>query len=570
MSTVLAPSSNPAAPLRRMLALARPLRATLVVAVVAGVLGVGCAVALLGVSGFLIARASEHPSEVALAVAVVGVRTFGIGRGIFRYVERLASHDAAFRVLADLRVAVYERLARIAGSGYRQLRSGDLVSRLVSDVDGVQEVFVRGLTPPLVAIGVGGGTVIAATAIFSPAGAALAVGLLCAGVAVPWVTAMLAQRSDARLAAARGELTARAGDVVAGAAELVAYGADTAAIASFDAADDRLTRLTRRSAVAAAVSSGLSTLAVGATVWGMLLLSVAAQHGGHLSRVALAAVVLTGLAAFEATGPLSAAAQQMAAARASARRIFEVIDLPDPVTEPADPLPVPAGPVHLRVHDARMRYAPDAPFALDGVSLDVPAGHHVALLGRSGAGKSTLVTALTRMRDLDGGDITLNGISVTRFTSDDVRRVVGGCLADPYLFDSTIRENIRLARPDASQQELDDVAARARLLGWIQSLPLGWDTPVGAHGSSVSGGQRQRIALARALLADPAVMILDEPTAHLDQATGDALMDDVRRATRGRTLLLITHDRRHAAGFDEVVVLENGRRVPSAAALAQT
>jgi ATP-binding cassette subfamily C protein CydC len=561
MSLTLAPGGTARTPLRRMLALARPLRATLVVAVLAGVFGVGCGVALLGVSGFLIARASEHPNETALAVAVVGVRTFGIGRGIFRYIERLASHDAAFRVLADLRVSVYERLACIAGSGYRQLRGGDLVSRLVSDVDGVQEVFVRGLTPPLVAIGVGAGAVAAATAVFSPAGAALAIGLLCAGVAVPWLTAMLAHRADARLAAARGDLAARAGDVVAGAPELVAFGAAAAALALFDAADDRLTRLTRRSAVVSSVSSGLSTLALGATVWGMLLLSVGAQSHGHLSRVALAAVALTGLAAFEATGPLTAAAQQLAAARASARRIFEVIDLPDPVTEPADPLPLPTGPVHLQVRDAHLRYAPGGPLALDGVSLDLPAGRHVALVGRSGAGKSTLVTALTRMRDLDGGDITLNAISVSRFTSDDVRRVVGGCLADPYLFDSTIRENIRLARPDASQEQLDGVAERVRLLEWIQSLPLGWDTSVGTHGSSVSGGQRQRIALARALLADPAVMILDEPTAHLDQATGDALMNDVRRATDGRTLLLITHDSRHTAGFDEVVELEAGRRV---------
>jgi ATP-binding cassette, subfamily C, bacterial CydC len=561
VSAVLAPGARAVAPIRRLLVLARPLRTTLLIAVLAGILGVGCGVALLGVSGFLIARASEHPDEVALAVAVVAVRAFGLGRGIFRYVERLSSHDAAFRVLTDLRVAVYERLERIAGSGYRQLRSGDLVSRLVSDVDGVQDVFVRGLTPPLVAVGVGGGAVIAAVFMFSPAGAALATGLLFAGVAVPWLTARLAVRADARLAAARGELSARAGDLVAGASELLAYGAEGSALASFDDADDRLTRLTRRSAVVASIGSGLSSLAVGATVWGMLLVAVAAQHQGHLSRVALAAVVLTGLAAFEATAPLSAAAQQLAAARASAERIFEVIDLPDPIVEPTDPLPVPSGEVHVKVHGARLRYEPDQPYALDGFDLDLPPGRRVALLGRSGAGKSTLVTALMRMRDLDDGDITLDGVSLCRFGSDDVRRVIGGCPADPYIFDSTIRENLRLARPEASQEELDLVAARVHLLGWIESLPRGWDTPVGAHGSSVSGGQRQRVALARALLADPAVLVLDEPTAHLDQPTGDALMKDILGATRGRTLLLITHESRHTAGFDEVVVLDAGRRV---------
>lgn len=548
-----------AAPIRRMLALARPLRATLVVAVLAGVLSVGCGVALLGVSGFLIARASEHPNEVALALAVVGVRAFGLGRGVLRYVERLASHDAAFRVLADLRVSVYRRLERLAGSGYRQLRGGDLVTRLVSDVDGVQEVFVRGLTPPLVALGVGGGTVIAATALYAPAGAALAGGLLFAGVAVPGLAALLARRADSRLACARGELTARAGDIVGGAAELIAYGADRRAIASFDAADATVTRLTRRAAVVTAVGSGLATAAVGATVWVVLLLSVSGQHGGQLSRVGMAAVVLTGLAAFEATGPLGAAAQQLAAAGGSARRIFEVIDLPDPVAEPAAPLDVPPGPVHLRVSGARLRYEPAGPYALDGVDLDLPPGRHVALVGRSGAGKSTLVTALMRFRDLDGGDISLDGVPITRFGSDDVRRIVGGCLADPHVFDSNIRENLRLARPEASQQQLDDVADRMRLLDWISSLPLGWDTVVGSHGSALSGGQRQRLALARALLADPAVLILDEPTAHLDELTADALMADIRAATSGRTLLLITHDMRHTAGFDDVLVLDAGR-----------
>ncbi len=548
-------------PFRRLLGLARPLRATLVVAVLAGVLTVACSVALLGVSGWLIARASEHPNEVALALAVVGVRTFGIGRGIFRYIERLATHDAAFRVLADLRVAVYRRLERTAGSGTGRLHGGDLLTRLVSDVDGVQDVFVRGLTPPLVAFGVGGLAAATATLIFVPAGGALALGLICAGVAVPLLSALLARTADARLAPARGELSNRAAELIGGAAELIAYGADVPALASFDEADRTVTRLARRSAVVAALSAGLTSALVGGTVWLMLLLAVSGQSAGKLSRVGLAAVVLTGLAAFEATGPLSAAAQQLSAARSSARRIFEVIDLPEPVVDPAAPLALPAGPIHLRVRGARMRYEPAGPYALDGVDLDLPAGRHVALVGRSGAGKSSLVTALMRFRELDGGEITLNAVAVTRFAADDVRRLVGGCLADPHIFDSTIRENLRLARPAARQEDLDAVADRMQLTGWIQALPRGWDTLVGPHGSALSGGQRQRLALARALLADPQILILDEPTAHLDEETADALMADIREATAGRTLLLITHDMRHVAGFEEVVVLSGGRSV---------
>ena len=558
MSVVEAPVSA-APPLRRLLTFARPLRPTLLVAVLAGALSVGCGVGLLGVSGFLIARASEHPDEVALAVAVVAVRTFGIGRGIFRYIERLAGHDAAFRVLADLRVAVYERLERIAGAGSAQLRGGDLVTRLVSDVDAVQDVFIRGLTPPLVALVVGGGATLAGVAIFLPGGAALCAGLLVAGLAIPAVATFLASRSDALLAGARGELLSGVGDLIGGAAELIAYGADQRALAAVEAADQRVTTLARRSAAGGALSAGLTSACVGATVWSMLLLAVYAESGGQLSRVALAAVVLTGLAAFEATGPLSAAAQQLSAARSSARRIFEVIDLPAPTQEPAAAAPLPNGPFHVQVKNARLSYSPGGPEALRGVDLDLPPGRHVALVGISGSGKSSLVTALLRFRDLDSGTITLNGESVQRFASDDVRLIIGGCSADAHIFDSTIRENLRLAKPDATQEELDSVAYRLGLSDWILALPHGWDTPVGSHGQAVSGGQRQRIAVARALLADFPVLVLDEPTAHLDDETADALMADVRAVAAGRTLLLITHDLRHTSGFDEVLVMDAGR-----------
>jgi ATP-binding cassette subfamily C protein CydC len=299
----------------------------------------------------------------------------------------------------------------------------------------------------------------------------------------------------------------------------------------------------------------------GITVWGLLVLAVGASAAGGLHRVGLAAVVLTGLAAFEATAPMAAAAQQFVAMRSSASRVFEVLDVPDPIATVPTPRCLPEGPIHVRVTGVRLRYSPTGPWALDQVDLDLPPGRRVGVVGRSGSGKSSLATALVRFRDLDEGEITLNGVPTTWYAEDDVRTVISGCLADPHIFDSTLRENLRLAQPDATQQDLDDVACRVRLTAWIDSLPLGWDTRVGTHGAVMSGGQRQRLALARALLADPPVLILDEPTAHLDAANRDALLDDIFAATQGRSLVLITHDRERLDELDEVVTLEAGRVV---------
>jgi ATP-binding cassette subfamily C protein CydC len=548
-------------PVRRLLAMARPLRPTLALAVLSGALTVACGIGLFGVSGWLIARASEHPNEVAIAVAVVAVRAFGIGRGAFRYVERLSSHDAAFRVMADLRVAVYRRLERLVPSGLTGLRGGDLLARVISDVDAVQDLFIRGITPPLVAGCVGAGTVVAVLAFFRPGAVAIALGLLCAGVAVPWLATRMAARADARRAEARGQLATILNDVVSGAAELLSYGGVDTAMRELEVKDEALASIERRSASIASISIGLTSAVTGATVWALLLVAVSAVHTGGLGRVGLAAVVLTGLAAFEATGPMAAAAQQLTSVRSSARRVFEVLDLPNPVTAPTVPLAAPCGPASLRVAGARIRYAPDAPWALDGVDLELPPGRRIAIVGRSGSGKSTLASVLVRFRDLDAGEITLDGVPITRYDDDDVRTVLTGCLADPHIFDSNVRENLRLARLDATQTELADVASRVRLLTWIESLPSGWDTPVGTRGATVSGGQRQRLALARALLADPPILILDEPTAHLDVETSNAVWHDIHVAAQGRSMIMITHDFSHLDTFDEVVVLDAGRVV---------
>jgi thiol reductant ABC exporter CydC subunit len=426
-------------------------------------------------------------------------------------------------------------------------------------VDATQDLFIRGVTPLLAAVLAGGGAVTVCLLILAPAAGVLAAGLLAAGIAVPLTGAAVARKAARAGAPVRGRLAATITDLLDGADDLHAFGAADAALARADAADAELTQYARRTAAASGLGAGLMSLVSGLTLWAVLLLGVAATGTGALSRVPLAVLTLTALAAFEAVTALPAAAVQLDQARVSAGRIAAVTDAPDPVRAPVRPRALPPGPFGIQLIDATVRYRPDGPPALDRVSLDLPPGRRVALVGANGAGKSTLAAVLMRFRDLSSGTALLNGHDLASYAADDVRSVIGGCPQDPYLFDATIRDNLRLARPGAADEELEAAAARARLLSWIRSLPRGWATPVGTHGAAVSGGERQRLALARAFLADPALLILDEPTAHLDPPARRALTADLLRATEGRAVLFITHERDGLDQVDQIVVLEHGR-----------
>jgi ATP-binding cassette, subfamily C, bacterial CydC len=315
----------------------------------------------------------------------------------------------------------------------------------------------------------------------------------------------------------------------------------------------------RNSAAAAGLGAGLMTAVTGLTVWGVLLLGVAAVSDGTLTRVPLAVLVLAALAAFEAVTAMPAAALQLSAARASADRIGAILDAPDPVADPPRPRPLPAGPARVQMHGVQVRYEPGGPLALDGLDLDLGPGRRVGIIGPSGAGKSTVASVLLRFCEVAGGSVTMGGADLACYRPDDVRTVIGGCPQDSHIFNGTIAANLRLARPAATTDDLAAAAARARLLPWIHSLPQGWDTPVGAHGAAMSGGERQRLILARALLADPAVLILDEPTAHLDPEARSALTADLLTLTEGRATLLITHDLDGLDALDEIIVLDRGQ-----------
>ncbi|MEW2043393.1 thiol reductant ABC exporter subunit CydC, partial [Streptomyces sp. NPDC005534] len=547
--------------LGRVRAMAAPRRGPLALALLLGSLALGSAVGLMATSGWLISRASEHPPVLYLMVAVTATRAFGIGRAVFRYAERLVSHDAVLRMLADTRVAVYRRLERLAPAGLRTTRRGDLLSRLVADVDALQDYWLRWLLPTGAAVLVSAVSVGFTAWLLPEAGAALAVGLLAAGVGVPLVTGAVARRAERRLAPARGALATQVADLLTGTAELTVAGALPARTAATRRADSVLTRIASRGATATALGDGLTAVVCGLTVAATALVGAQAVAAGRLDGVLMAVVVLTPLAAFEAVMGLPLAVQYRQRVHKSAERVYEVLDAPDPVREPERPRQAPASPFPLRLEGVRARHAGQRRDALAGLDLTLDEGRRIAVVGISGAGKTTLAQVLLRFLDTEAGTYTLGGVDAYGMEGDAVRRLVGLCAQDAHLFDSTVRENLLLARKDATEAGLRDALGRARLIDWVDGLPDGLDTLIGEHGARLSGGQRQRLALARALLADFPVLVLDEPAEHLDLATADALTADLLAATEGRTTLLITHRLAGLDAVDEVIVLADGQVV---------
>jgi len=543
---------------RRLALLAAVPRRRLALAALLGALTILFGVGLMSAAGYLISRAAEHPAVLSLTAAIVGVRFFGLARPIARYLERLASHDVALRGIGTARARVYERIERLSPTQLRDRRHGDLLASFVSDVDSLQNLYLRGVLPPVVALLAGAGAVAAVAMILPQAGMALAAGLIVAGIAVPFAAAALAGRSAALQAPARGALTAELVETLAGGSELVAYGRLNDRLDRIGDADRALTRIARRAAFADGAGEGLRLLVMAATIAGVLALAVSAHAAGRLDRVLIAVLALGAIAAFDAVQPLPEALRELRATRAAGRRILELTDREPAVMDPVDPIPLPEGRFPLALEDVRARYAPGERPALDGVSLRLEPRRRVALLGASGSGKTTVANLLLRFLDPEAGRVTLGGRDLRDYKREDVRGAVAVAGQDSHLFSTTIRENVRLARPDATDEEIEDALRRARILEWVRSLPDGWNTLVGEEGRELSGGQRQRLVVARALLADAPVLVLDEPTAHLDAPTAERLVDDVLDAAADRAVLLITHRPEGLDRMDEILALPTG------------
>lgn len=550
--------------LRRMIAASGERRRLLALSVLLGAGAVLAAVGLLTTSGYLISRAAQRPEILALGVAIVGVRFFGISRALLRYAERLVSHDLAFRTLTDLRARFFARLVPLAPAGLADLRRGDLLARFVGDVDRLQDLYLRAVGPPLVALLAGAISVLVAALILPLAGLALAAILLIAGIGAPALTRRAARSAGRRQSAARAALGADLVEIASGSAELAVAGREREWISRAETDSERLTRLQRRDALSGGLAAGLGTaLAAGGAVL-LTAVAIPSVQSGALAGVMLAALALLALGAFEAVAPLGAAAASIDACGSAAERIEDVLDREPPVREPDVPQQLGLS-GELEFRGVRFRFDDGGPWVLDGADLRLSPGRSVALLGPSGSGKSTLAELTVRFRDPTEGEIAVGGVDLREAGGEAVRAAVRLAPQGAYLFTTTLRDNVAVGRAGAGDPEIVSALKAVGLGEWLAALPEGLATEVGEAGAMVSGGQRQRIAAARLLLADEArFLIFDEPTAHLDPAGATALQRRLAALAHegGPGVLVITHEAQDLSVFDEVLFLSNGKIHP--------
>lgn len=543
-----------------LLAVAAPERRRLALAVTLGVAAAGCSVGLAATSAWLIDRAAQRPAILSLTAVMGTVQLLAFGKAGLRYAERLATHDAAFRVLGRLRVWCLAALEPLAPAGLGGRRSGELLDALVGDVDTLQNLYVRALPPLAVASVVAVGAVAVEAAVLPVAGATLGAGLLLATAAVPglgrWLAAPVADDGERR-----GALAGDVVELVRGSAELAVFGAAARWRDRILAHDDALAAQARRRAFRHGAVEATAVAVAGGTVAGLAVLAALAVAHGRLPAVDVAVVPVLGVAAFEVAGGLPAAFSHLAGDLAAGRRLLGVTTAPDPAPDPPVPVRAPAGVPGIALERATLRYDPAAAPALAGVDLAVPPGGCLALTGPSGSGKTSAVHALLRFWSLESGHARLGAVDEAALAGADVRGHVGAALHDTHVFGASLRANLALARPGADDAAVWAALDRVGLAPWAARLPAGLDTVLGEAGATVSGGERQRLGLARLLLADRPVVVLDEPTAHLDRPTARRVLDAVLRACAGRTVLLVTHRAAEAAACPAELTLRAGRVV---------
>lgn len=527
--------------------------------VLIGSLTIGSSVALMGTSAWLISTAALHPSVADLGVAVVGVRFFGITRGIFRYLERLTSHDVTFRLLSRLRVWFYEKLEPLAPACLMEFRAGDLLSRIIGDVETLENFYVRVVSPPLTAGVVGFFTSIFLASFHPPLAPAFLFFFLSLGIVLPALSQILSRRSAEQTITLRADLHTHLVDGIQGMADLLAYGQAEKRLAQVSTNGLDYGNAQRRMARVTGFHSGLSTLLTNLGLWTILLICIPQVTSGNLAGPMLASLTLLTFASFEAVTPLPLAAQMWNSSREAAKRLFEVVDAEPTVKDDIQYSPDNNRVSNIEFSNLSFAYPNQTTPSLQHITFNLQPGHSTAIVGPSGAGKSTLANLLFRFWDYEIGDITLGGKSLKTLNQDEVRARIGLVSQNTYFFNTSIFENLRFARRKVTQEEIESAAQAAQVHDFIKKLPKGYDTMVGEQGLRLSGGERQRLAIARVLIKNAPILILDEPTVNLDALTEKQILQTLFNVMRQKTSLLITHRLIGLENVDEIIVVDHGQ-----------
>ena len=527
-------------------------------AVLLSFLTVAAGIALMATSAYLISKAAVATEVAALTLAIASVRVFAISRASFRYLERLVAHRTTLRILEHLRAWFYTAIEPLAPARLLQYRSGDILTRSVADVETLENFYVRVVVPPVAAaLGVAFACAILGAFAWSLA-LVLLLFLLVTGVVLPLAMRSLGKETAAEIIAVRSELNAVLVDEVQGAADLLVFDSDERHRGKVLQLSDNLNRLQERMSILRGASNALSVALAGLAALAVLGLAIPLVTGGGVEPVYLALLPLTAMASFEAVQPLSPALQQLETNQAAGRRIFELIDAPPEVIDPTDAAEIPQE-LGIEIRNVSFRYDEGSPLALDSVSFHLPAGQRIAIIGPSGSGKSTIVNLLLRFWECRSGEIRLGGRDLRDCRADDVRDLMSIVPQDVHLFNASVRDNLLLANPDATDHEIIASCRMALLHDFIERLPEGYDTQIGENGLLLSGGERQRLAIARAVLKNAPIVILDELTANLDPGTERELLQSLEPFLVGRTVLIISHRPVLLERVDQIVVLENGR-----------
>lgn len=528
--------------LTRLFTFMKPFVKEISLSILTGIITIGTGIGMLGTSAYLISYAALQPSIAELQVAIVGVRFFGITRSVFRYLERLVSHSVNLRLLAKMRVWFYRSLEPGAPANLMQRRSGDLLNRVMADLETLENFYVRVVAPVIVAIIITIGMTLFLGRYFWPLALILFSGMFLNGFLVPLAMVLITRKTGQQMVEIRSTLSSTMLETFQGLEDLQASGAEGPWLEQIRRSDKQSARLQIFYGFLTGLTAGLALLVTNLTVLAVLWAAIPQVSGGSMTGVSLAVVTLLTMASFEATGNLPNAAQNLTASYAAAKRLFELAepvktgmalpDLPADLTRNAQ---------RLEVKDLSLTYPESTSPALQNVNLFVKRGERIALVGPSGAGKSSLANALLRFWPMDTGKVSLDGVALELYSEASTRKLFGVISQSTYMFSETLRENLLLAAPDATENQLLDVLHQARLDEWFSSLPEGLDTWLGDQGVQMSGGERQRLAIARVLLQDTPFVILDEPTANLDPETESVILTQLFDVFTNRGLIMITH-----------------------------